>query len=43
MFRHAVPLWAALGAVDDRSRLTPLGWWGIPDSVRRAWQPGSDR
>jgi hypothetical protein len=40
MFLHAVRLWRVLGAVDDDDRLTALGWWGIPEAVQRAWQPG---
>jgi hypothetical protein len=40
MFLHAVGLWHALGAVDDRERLTALGWWGLPEAVQRAWEPG---
>jgi hypothetical protein len=39
MFRHAVGLWRVLGAVDDADRLTPLGWWGLPEAVARAWAP----
>jgi hypothetical protein len=39
MFRHAVGLWRVLGAVDDSDRLTPLGWWGLPEAVQRAWTP----
>lgn len=32
-------LWQQLGALDHDDRLTGLGWWGIPESLRRAWQP----
>jgi hypothetical protein len=39
MFQHAVGLWQVIGAVDDDEQLTPLGWWGIPEAVQRAWQP----
>lgn len=39
----AVPLWQALGAVDDRLRLTPLGAWGLPEALRLAWSPEEDR
>lgn len=39
MFEHAVGLWRVLGAVDDDDRLTPLGWWGLPEAVARAWAP----
>jgi hypothetical protein len=30
-------LWQALGALDDDRRLTPLGHWGLPEALRRAW------
>lgn len=33
----AVPLWQALGAVDDDQRLTRLGAWGLPEALRLAW------
>ena len=39
MFLHAVGLWRVLGAVDDADRLTPLGWWGLPDALQLAWAP----
>lgn len=39
MFIHVVGLWQVIGAIDDEERLTPLGWWGIPEAVQRAWQP----
>jgi hypothetical protein len=29
--------------VDDDERLTPLGWWGLPEAVQRAWEPRSDQ
>jgi hypothetical protein len=32
-----VALWGALGAVDDERRLTPLGRWGLPRALERAW------
>jgi hypothetical protein len=35
-------LWRLLGAIDDESRLTKLGWWGLPESLLRAWQPRAD-
>ncbi len=40
MFLHVVGLWQVLGAVDDDNALTELGYWGIPDAVQRAWEPG---
>jgi len=30
-------LWFVLGALDDESRLTALGWWGLPEALPRAW------
>jgi len=39
MFLHAVALWRVLGAIDDADRLTPLGWWGLPEALQRAWAP----
>jgi len=39
LFGHVVPLWQALGAIDDDARLTPLGWWGLPEGLQRAWAP----
>jgi hypothetical protein len=39
MFLHVVSLWRVLGAVDDSDRLTPLGWWGLPEAVQWAWTP----
>jgi hypothetical protein len=38
-FMTVVELWRMLGAVDDRERLTPLGWWGIPEALLQAWRP----
>ncbi|MGH3786969.1 MAG: hypothetical protein ACRDRG_10565 [Pseudonocardiaceae bacterium] len=36
-FNTVVEQWQMLGAVDDRERLTPLGWWGIPEALLQAW------
>lgn len=36
-FQTVTELWRALGAVDGDGRLTPLGWWGLPEALRRAW------
>lgn len=36
-FTPVVGLWRVLGAVDDRHRLTRLGRWGLPESLRAAW------
>jgi hypothetical protein len=32
-------LWHVLGAIDDDDRLTALGWWGLPEAMRRVWAP----
>ena len=31
--------WQVLGAIDDDDCLTPLGWWGLPEAMRRVWAP----
>ncbi|MFZ0121820.1 MAG: hypothetical protein WAN20_00985 [Pseudonocardiaceae bacterium] len=36
-FITVVEQWRVLGAVDDHERLTPLGWWGIPEALLQAW------
>lgn len=33
-----VELWTALGALDDDRALTALGRWGLPESLRAAWE-----
>jgi hypothetical protein len=38
-FSTVVEQWQMLGALDDRERLTPLGWWGIPEALLQAWSP----
>jgi hypothetical protein len=38
-FTTVVELWQLLGALDDFERLTPLGWWGIPEALLQAWRP----
>jgi hypothetical protein len=38
-FHTVAVLWRLLGAIDDDERLTALGWWGLPESLMRAWQP----
>jgi hypothetical protein len=30
-------MWSVLGAIDEDDRLTALGWWGLPEAMRRAW------
>ena len=37
LFTAVVPLWKELGAVDGTEVLTPLGWWGLPKALERAW------
>lgn len=41
LFRPVTTLWQALGAIDDLERLTPLGWWGLPEAMRIVWAPAS--
>ncbi|MBV9728192.1 MAG: hypothetical protein JO309_02025 [Pseudonocardiales bacterium] len=36
-FITVVEQWQMLGAVDERERLTPLGWWGIPEALLQVW------
>lgn len=36
-FQPVVELWQLLGALDDRERLTALGWWGLPEALCQAW------
>lgn len=35
-FVTVTELWRLLGAVDDE-RLTAIGWWGLPEGLRRVW------
>ncbi|HXP54832.1 MAG TPA: hypothetical protein VN847_07745 [Streptosporangiaceae bacterium] len=37
LFSPVADLWQALGAIDTRQRLTSLGWWGLPEAVRKVW------
>ena len=39
LFRPVVTLWGYLGVVDADEVLTPLGWWGLPQALERAWSP----
>ncbi|MFI6598959.1 hypothetical protein ACIBHX_22095 [Nonomuraea sp. NPDC050536] len=39
MFASVVTLWGYLGIVDADDVLTPLGWWGLPKALERAWSP----
>ena len=42
-FDVVVPVWTALGAVDDSGCLTELGTWGLPHSVARCWGGALDQ
>jgi hypothetical protein len=37
LFLHVTAMWSVLGAIDSDDRLSPLGWWGLPEAMRRAW------
>ena len=37
LFVHVTSMWSVLGAIDEDDRLTPLGCWGLPEAMRRAW------
>jgi len=39
LFLPVIELWQVLGAIDDHQRLTPLGWWGLPEAMRIVWAP----
>jgi hypothetical protein len=39
LFLPVTTLWQVLGALDDDDCLTPLGWWGLPEAMRRVWAP----
>ncbi|MEU8245305.1 hypothetical protein [Nonomuraea sp. NPDC048916] len=40
LFTPVVTLWGYLGIVDHDDVLTPLGWWGLPKALERAWSSG---
>ncbi|MCF6470805.1 hypothetical protein FAF44_20765 [Nonomuraea sp. MG754425] len=42
LFTSVVSLWGHLGVVDEDEVLTPLGWWGLPMALERAWSPASE-
>ncbi|UBU19105.1 hypothetical protein [Nonomuraea gerenzanensis] len=42
LFESVVSLWRLLGVVDDDEVLTPLGWWGLPKALERAWSPAQE-
>jgi hypothetical protein len=37
LFSYVADLWNVLGATDAAERLTPLGWWGLPEALLRVW------
>jgi hypothetical protein len=37
LFLPVTVLWQTLGAIDGQQRLTPLGWWGLPEAIRLVW------
>jgi hypothetical protein len=39
LFLPVATLWQVLGAIDEEDRLTPLGWWGLPEAMRHVWAP----
>jgi hypothetical protein len=39
LFRSVTTLWRLLGIVGEDEVLTPLGWWGLPKALDRAWSP----
>ena len=43
LFLPVTSLWQVLGAIDEDDRLTPLGWWGLPEAMRRVWAPSGGR
>ncbi|GAA0336573.1 hypothetical protein NE235_25065 [Actinoallomurus spadix] len=41
-FELIVPVWEAVGALDEHRRLTPLGHWGLPRALAWAWDGSLD-
>ena len=41
-FGLMVPIWEAVGALDEHRRLTPLGHWGLPRALAWAWDGSLD-
>jgi hypothetical protein len=37
LFTYVAQLWNVLGATDAADRLTPLGWWGVPEALLKVW------
>ncbi|MGV9376703.1 hypothetical protein ACWDRB_12860 [Nonomuraea sp. NPDC003707] len=42
LFGSVVSLWGYLGIVDKDEVLTPLGWWGLPKALERAWSRAAE-
>jgi hypothetical protein len=42
LFLPVTSLWQVIGAIDEDDRLTALGWWGLPEAMRRVWSPVDD-
>jgi hypothetical protein len=42
LFLPVTTLWQVIGAIDEDDRLTALGWWGLPEAMRRVWAPVDD-
>jgi hypothetical protein len=41
LFSYVASLWEVLGATDAAQRLTALGWWGLPEALRKVWAPAT--
>lgn len=37
LFLPVTVAWSIIGAIDSDDRLTALGWWGLPEAMRRVW------
>ncbi|SEG99017.1 hypothetical protein SAMN05444920_112171 [Nonomuraea solani] len=42
LFLSVVGLWIYLGIVTEDEVLTPLGWWGLPKALERAWSQAAE-
>jgi len=42
LFLPVTTMWQVLGAIDADDRLTPLGWWGLPEAMRQVWAPAEE-
>jgi hypothetical protein len=42
LFLPVTTLWQVIGAIDEDDQLTALGWWGLPEAMRRVWAPIDD-